>query len=239
MSADPRPVRHRDDALGNAEFLWRHAAPGRIGLCGGSDAVTMAIRRAQGFVTEDGHRSPWSHAFLFTGERIDGHHWVIESDLDLRSRHLRLGAQENRLERYFDDEAFPNLAVLDFGLDADQTRRVLCQALDLVAGASHYSLKEILGTLFALPSSSLRKRRNLLASEGALYCSAMVQHCFDAIDLRFRPSIDGKNLTPHDIARAEAPHTSWQRMREPAPGGKTRLRRYRQAGQSLLAALST
>lgn len=107
----------------------RYAAPGRIGLCGGSDAVTMAIRRAQGFVTEDGHRSPWSHAFLFTGERADGHHWVIESDLDLRSRHLRLGAQENRLDRYFDDAAFPNLAVLDFGLDADQTRRVLCQAL--------------------------------------------------------------------------------------------------------------
>lgn len=228
----------RLDDLGNADFLSRYAAPGRIGLCGGSDAVTMAIRRAQGFVTEDGHRSPWSHAFLFTGERPDGHHWVIESDLDLRSRHLRLGAQENRLDRYFDDAAFPNLAVLDFGLDADQTRRVLCQALDLVAGASHYSLKEILGTLFALPSASLRKRRNLLASEGALYCSAMVQHCFEAIDLRFRPHIDGKNLTPHDIARAEVPHTAWQRLREPQPGRKTRLRRYREAGKTLLAAIS-
>lgn len=228
----------RLDGLTNADFLSRYAAPGRVGLCGGSDTVTMAIRRAQGFVTEDGHRSPWSHAFLFTGERLDGHHWVIESDLDLRSRHLRLGAQENRLERYFDDEAYPNLAVLDFGLDTDLTRRVLCQALDLVAGASHYSLKEILGTLFALPSSSMRKRRNLLASEGALYCSAMVQHCFEAIDLRFRPHIDGKNLTPHDIARAEAPHTAWQLMREPQSGGKTRLRRYREASQAMLAAMS-
>jgi len=223
------------DTLSNAEFLGRYAAPGRVGLCGGNDLVNMAIRRAQGFVTEDGHRSPWSHAFLFTGERADAHHWVVESDLDLRSRHLRLGAQENRVDRYFDEAAYPNLAILDFGLDAEQTRRVMAEALDLVAGGSHYALREILGTLLALPSASVRRRRNLLAAEGALYCSAMVQHCFASAGLRFRPQIDGKNLTPHDIARSALPHTAWLRVRQAQPGTRSRMRRLKEAGKALLS----
>lgn len=102
------------DATSNVVFLARHAAPGRIGLCCGADPTSKLIRKAQVPLTADRHRSLWSHVFLFGERRIDGHWWVIESDLDFRYRQIRVGVQENRLERYFNDEAFPNVAVLDF-----------------------------------------------------------------------------------------------------------------------------
>ena len=123
-----------NSAIGNADFLLRHAAPGRIGLVAGGDVISHLIRKAQSPLTDDGHRSFWSHAFLFSEHRSDGQWWVIESDLDLRYKQMRLGVQENRIERYFDAEAFPNVAVLDFGLDDTQTRQVVSAGLDLLSG---------------------------------------------------------------------------------------------------------
>jgi hypothetical protein len=196
----PAPTIQVVEGLSNAEFLAKYAAPGRVGLCGGADLINRVIRNLQYHVTEDGERSPWSHAFLCSGERVDGKHWVLESDLDLRHKQIRLGVQENRIDRYHDEETFPNLAILDFGLDEAQTRAVLTSGLDLLSGLSHYSLRELVGTLLAMRHTSLRRRRNLLESEGALYCSAMVQHCYTAVGIEFVPGVDRKNVTPHDIA---------------------------------------
>ncbi|HEV8695466.1 MAG TPA: hypothetical protein VGQ93_14990, partial [Lysobacter sp.] len=184
--------------LSNAGFIEKHAAPGRIGLCGGRDWINRVIRKAQAPLTADGHRSPWSHAFLFSERRSDGQWWVVESDLDLRYRQIRLGVQENRASRYFDAEAFPNLAILDFGLSTEQAHQVQVAALDLLSGLSSYSLRELAGTLLAMHSTRLRSRKNLLAQEGALYCSAMVQHCYAAAGIEFLPGVHGKNVAPHD-----------------------------------------
>jgi hypothetical protein len=196
----PAPEIHLVEDLSNAEFLARFAAPGRVGLCGGADLINRVIRNLQYHVTADGERSPWSHAFLCSGTRVDGRHWVLESDLDLRHKQIRLGVQENRIDRYHDEESFPNLAILDFGLDEAQTQAVLTSGLDLLAGLSHYSLRELVGTLLAMQHAPLRRRRNLLEREGALYCSAMVQHCYQAAGIEFVPGVDRKNVTPHDIA---------------------------------------
>ena len=201
MNTDaPVPVLNVVDGMSNAEFLARYAGPGRVGLCGGADFINRVIRNLQYHVTADGERSPWSHAFLCSGQRADGRHWVLESDLDLRHKQIRLGVQENRIDRYHDEDAFPNLAILDFGLDEAQTQAVLSSGLDLLSGLSHYSLRELVGTLLAMRHASLRKRRNVLESEGALYCSAMVQHCYSAAGIEFVPGVDRKNVTPHDIA---------------------------------------
>ena len=162
-------------ALGNAAFIEKYAGPGRIGLCGGRDFINKLIRKAQAPLTSDGHRSLWSHAFVFSERRVDGQWWVIESDLDLRYRQIRLGVQENRVERYYDAEAFPNIAILDFGLDQEQIRKIQIAGLDLLSGLSSYSISELVGTLMAMHSRRLRRRSNLLAKEGALYCSALVQ----------------------------------------------------------------
>ena len=203
-----------ESSSGNADFIRKHAASGRIGLCGGRDWINKAIRKAQAPLTHDGHRSLWSHAFLFNEQRIDGHWWVLESDLDLRNRHIRLGVQENRVSRYFDDALFPNLAILDFGLDSDQVRQVQLSGLDLLSGLTHYSLRELIGTLLAMNSSRLPKRDNLLAREGALYCSALVQHCYASAGIEFIPGVSGKNIAPHDIYDSAIPHQTHSLIRD-------------------------
>ena len=215
----------------NAELIRKHAAPGRIGLCGTDDWIGKAIRKAQAPLTQDGHRSLWSHAFLFSEQRLDGHWWVLESDLDLRNRQLRLGAQENRADRYFDDEAFPNLAILDFGLDAAQTHKVQIAALDLLSGLSSYSLSELVGTLFAMHSTRLRRRSNLLSKEGALYCSAMVQHCYAAAGIDLMPGVHGKNVAPQDIYNSALGHTTHSLIRDL---GISSLRRFTHSAKELL-----
>ncbi|GAB3384204.1 hypothetical protein [Lysobacter fragariae] len=202
------------DATSNADFIERHAAPGRIGLCGGRDFINKLIRKAQAPLTADGHRSLWSHAFVFSEKRSDGQWWVVESDLDMRFKQIRLGVQENRASRYFDAEAFPNLAVIDFGLDATQTRQVQVAALDLLSGLSSYSLRELAGTFLAMHSTRLRRRDNLLAQEGALYCSAMVQHCYAAAGIEFHPGVPGKNIAPHDIDESPLPHATHRLIRD-------------------------
>lgn len=217
---------------GNADFLLRHAAPGRIGLVSGGDMISDLIRKAQAPLTRDGHRSFWSHAFLFSERRSDGQWWVIESDLDLRYKQMRLGVQENRIERYFDAEAFPNIAVLDFGLDDAQTRQIVTAGLDLLSGLTSYSLSELIGTMFAMHSRRLRKRDNLLAKEGALYCSAMVQHCYAAAGIHLLPGVSGKNLAPHDIADSPVPHRAHRLVRDL---GVSRLREFAHSAEALLA----
>ncbi|HEY2345641.1 MAG TPA: hypothetical protein VGH80_07145 [Xanthomonadaceae bacterium] len=208
----------------NSAFIEQHAAPGRIGLCGGQQWLNKLIRKAQGPLTADGHRSMWSHAFIFSERRIDGHWWVIESDLDMRTKHVRLGVQENRATRYFDAEQCPNIAVLDFGLDAAQTLKVQQAALDTLSGLSTYSLGELVGTLLSLHSRRLRGRENLLSKEGALYCSAFVQHCYEAVGIRFQPGIHGKNIAPHDIETSPVAHTMHSLVRDTVTNPKPRTR---------------
>ena len=87
--------------LSNSEFLQLHAQPGRVGLSGGITFVDKAICRAQRHLDERAQWGVWSHAFLFEGERADGHQWVIESDLQVHHKHIQLGVQENRVSKYY------------------------------------------------------------------------------------------------------------------------------------------
>ena len=209
--------------MNNADFIAQHAAPGRIGLCGGRDVINTLIRKAQAPLTDDGHRSLWAHAFLFSEQRSDGQWWVIESDLDLRFKHVRLGVQENRVSRYFDEEAFPNLAILDFHLDEAQTRQVQVAALDLLSGLCRYSLRELAGTLLAMHSTRLRRQKNVLAQEGALYCSAMVAHCYAAAGIEFHAGVAGKNVAPHDLDQSPLPHVTHRLIRDTGVSSLRRL----------------
>jgi hypothetical protein len=203
-----------DPSLSNADFLQAHAVPARIGLAGGNHPIDRTIRKAQRSIAAGSAGSAWSHAFLIGEQRSDDHWWVLESDLDVRHKQVRLGAQENRLSKYFDEAAWPNLAVLDFGLDAAQSTRVLSTALGLLANATRYSLREIVGTLFALGRPDLRSRENLLAREGSLYCSAFVQHCYASVGIEFVPGVSTKNTTPHDIAATALPHRAERLLRQ-------------------------
>ena len=213
----------------NREFLERYAGPGRLGLSGGVTLVDKAICRAQRHLDEKENWGWWSHAFLFQGERADGHHWVIESDLQFHRKHIQFGAQENRISKYFNEKLYTSLAVLDFGLSGPQSAALVREGLELVADRTRYSLRELVGTLIALRHSELRSRTNLLARQRSMYCSALVNHVFRRAGLDLAPGVDLKNTTPEHVARTGVPHVAYVLRRE-APrsrlaGLKSRLRR--------------
>ncbi len=208
------------EGLTNQEFFERYAAPGRVGLIGGPELINRLIGRAQRHLNVEHAWSRWSHAFLFQGRRQDGHHWVIESDLDIKSKHIRLGVQENRTTKYFDDTANSSVAILDFGLTAEQEKCVLAGALELVSGGTRYSLREIAGTVWAMRHPSWQPRENLLAREQAFYCSAFVRHVFGLAGIDLAGSVSEKNTAPEHIVRTLVPHTKWVLTRGEAPASR-------------------
>lgn len=203
--------------MSNEGFLRTYAAAGRVGLACGTFGVDKLIRRAQRHVNEAKEWSLWSHALVFQGERADGHHWVIESDLDIHHKHIRLGAQENRVSKYYDETSFPHLAVLDFGLGASQAATVIREGLEMIAGRVRYSLRELVGTLFALRHPSFRGKENRLARENSFYCSAFVQHLFGKCGVNLVPGVETKRNTPEDLFRSPVPHHTYLLERPDAP----------------------
>jgi hypothetical protein len=215
--------------ISNQEFLERHAQAGRIGLCNGDSLIDKAICRAQRRLGGAEDSGNWSHVFLFQGQRADGHHWVVESDLQIHRKHIQFGVQENRISKYFDERLYQSLAVLDFDLTPPQVTDLLREAIDLAATRAKYSLRELVGTLLALRQTQLRARENLLARDRSMYCSAFVQWVFRKAGLDLSPGIDFKNTTPKDIARTTLPHlTYWLHRDAPARNPRfTRLRLHR------------
>lgn len=197
------------EGMSNQDFLRKYAAAGRVGLACGSFRIDSLIRRAQRHVNDQKEWSLWSHALIFQGERADGHHWVIESDLDVHHKHIRLGAQENRISKYFDEKSFPHLAVLDFGLRTPQTQTLIREGLEMIAGRVRYSLRELLGTLFALRFPGRRNKENLLSRDNSFYCSAFVQHLFAKCGIDLVPEVEVKRNTPEDLFRSPIPHTTY------------------------------
>jgi hypothetical protein len=195
--------------LSNREFLETYALPGRVGLASGTTLIDKAIGRAQRHVDAEKIWSRWSHAFLFQGIRHDKRHWVIESDLQLHRKHIQLGVQENRADKFYDESTYHSLAVLDFQLSDEQIACLLGQGLELVAAKVRYSLRELFGTLFALRHPSLRGRTNLLSRPQSYYCSAFVHHLFRTAGLDLAPELDEKHTTPEDLWRTLMPHTAY------------------------------
>ena len=216
--------------LSNREFLERHARAGRVGLSGGDSLVDRAICRAERHLDEEERWGAWSHAFLFEGERADGHQWIIESDLQFHRKHIQLGVQENRIAKYFDEKLYTTLAVLDFGLTEVQVALLLREGLELVATRAKYSLRELVGTLIALRRPELRGRENVLARERSLFCSAFVQYLFRKAGLDLAPGVQDKNTTPEDISRTPVPHTTYLLERGPASDRLTRTKARIQRG---------
>jgi len=205
------------EGLTNQEFFERHAAPGRVCLVGGPELINRLISRAQRHLNDEHAWSRWSHAFLLQGRRHDGHHWVIESDLDIKRKHIRLGVQENRLSKYFDDTKNTSVVIIDFGLTPEQEKRVLAGALGLVSEGIRYSLREIAGTVWAMRHPGWCPQENRLAQEQAYYCSSFVRHVFTMAGVDLAGGIAEKNTAPEHIASSALPHTKWLLTRGGVP----------------------
>ena len=202
--------------MSNRDFLAKHAQPGRVGLVGGTTLIEKVIKRAERHVHPEEEWSLWSHALVFEGQRVDGQHWVIESDLDIHHKHIRLGVQENRVDKYFNEKMFPTIAVLDFGLTEEQTGIVLREALEMVANRMRYSLRELFGTMVALRYPKFRPKTNLLAREKSMYCSGFVQYVFQKAGIELVPGVHPSHNSPEDISRTPVPHTTHLLRRDSA-----------------------
>jgi hypothetical protein len=198
----------------NPSFFEQHAKPGMVGLVGGSTWIDMSIRRAQKAITNLGEESNFSHAFIIGEKRADGHFWVFESDLEIHRKQMKLGVQENRLEKYFDENQFPNIALLDFDLSASQTQEVFSEALNLIANRTQYSIREIFGVLLSFTNKRFRSKENILAQDKSYFCSAMVQHCFAKVGTKFSTNVSLKHLAPDDIYSTGIKHKSFELIRK-------------------------
>ena len=203
--------------LSNREFFQQYGGVGRIGFVGGAERTNRLIARAQRHLDEDRGWSHWSHAFLFQGPRVDGHHWIIESDLDIHRKMIRLGVQENRIAKYADDEVYPTVGVIDLGLTTEQAQQTLAHALELVSSGTRYSLREIVGTVWALRHPEWQPKENLLKQEKSFYCSAFVRYVLGRAGLNLAPDVAEKNTTPEHLWRLPLPHTKWLMVRDRKP----------------------
>ena len=201
-------IEHVPSDWSNAQFFDAYAAPGRVGLVGLASWVDRQIRKSQRRLDVDGQWSLWSHAFLLEGQRLDHKHWLLESDLDLHSHFVRLGVQENRIDKYLDAAEAPTLAILDFGLSADQTTAVLQQGLELLGTRARYSIPQVIGSWLALRKQQLGKRYGR-ADERAIYCSAFVHHCYAAAGIDLVPGILQDNALPELLWSSPVPHKAW------------------------------
>ena len=195
--------------MSNQSFLETYARAGCVGLAGGTMLIDKAIGRAQRHLDSEHHWSKWSHAFFFQGVRPDGHPWVIESDLQINRKHIRLGAQENRISKFYDEGFYTRLAVLDFGIDEATRSKLVGEGLNLVADRVRYSLRELIGTLVALKHPAMREQPNVLSRTSSFYCSAFVEHLFRHAGMTLVEGLDEKNTTPEDIFRSWRPHAAY------------------------------
>lgn len=185
--------------LSNQQFIEQYAKPGCIGLVSGTHFIDESIKKAQKKITKTGSHSLWSHAFIYSGFRQDGHMWLIESDLEFHKKQIKIGVQENRAEKYFNKEQFPGLAILDFSLDTESQNKIISEALNLVAAKAEYSIREVFGVLYSMLQNKKRNETNILAQDNSFFCSAFVQHCYNAININFNENVSTKHLTPEDI----------------------------------------
>jgi hypothetical protein len=180
-----------------------------VGLCGGQTLLDHMIARAQRHVNPEKEWGKWSHAFIIGEKRCDGHLWIMESDLDMHRKHIRLGAQENPISKFDDGNFYSSLAILDFGLPPETVTKVLAGGLALIASRTRYSLRELIGTLISLRHQEIRNRGNPLDQPQSFYCSALVRYLFLNAGADLVPGIDIKNTTPEDIWRSSMIREAW------------------------------
>lgn len=101
------------------------ALHGAILLVGARDTLALALRRAQGVLRFDQRPSKWSHAALIVRWQSDvGASAGVEVTLDPLERERQVpernGVTPFTLARYFDEQRYPNVALLSFELEAPE-----------------------------------------------------------------------------------------------------------------------
>lgn len=209
MPSQPANLHIVPRSVSNREFMAKYARPGMVGLACGDTLIDRMIACAERHVDADKAWGRWTHAFIIGERRCDGQLWVLESDLEIHRKHIRLGAQENRIGKYDDEKMYTSLALLDFHLPPETVPRLLAGGLDLVAARTRYSLRELVGTLIALRHPKLLPKGNPLERPESLYCSAFVRCLFLKAGIDLTPGLDIKNTAPENIWRSPLAPEAW------------------------------
>lgn len=194
----------------NREFLAQHSKAGRIGLIGGSNWIHRGVRLGQALLPEFGRASLWSHVVVLSGGGQ-----LYESDITIKWQELKLvnGAQENPLGKYFDDQKYPYLAILDFELSDEQTQMVLDACRKMIDEGVLYPISGLIGTGLAYLFHT-EKRKNVWGSKNALYCSAFAQKSYEAVGIDFTESAHATHTSPEHIWRTPVSHEIFIRENE-------------------------
>lgn len=164
-----------------------------IGLVGSGDLPGVALRRAQSILRWDRRPSLWSHAFLVVGDGIR------EVTLHSRAGHFPEPADNAitpaTLEHYAKD---PNAALLKVSMSEEEAAAVAERATDQPnLERLRYDLFEALG--FWQAYLWTRGTANPLEQGIPMAASALIEYCFEAIQLDLTPGANDRNSAPEHL----------------------------------------
>ena len=170
---------------------------GLIGLVGSCDLPGVALRRAQSILRWDRRPSQWSHAFLLVGGGE-----LREVTLHSRAGHFP-EPEDNAitpatLDHYASPRVDANVALLAVRMEADEARRVVERAtLHPNLERLRYDLFETLGIWQSYLWTS--GTPNPLETGVPNHSSALVEYCFEEIQLDLTPGANDRNSAPEHL----------------------------------------
>jgi hypothetical protein len=199
------------------------ALHGSIVLIGGRSSRSLAIRRAQAPLRFDRRSSRWSHAALivrFGGEPRESVGLEVTLDPEDGAKQVpeRNGVTPFSLSRYFDEQKYPNVALIVVGFEArnagkgesslvapsERRRAALGAALQPNRNRERYPFWDGLG-VWSRYATSPHSSPNPLLEGVPLPAAALCEYAYEAAGLDLTPGATGNNNCP-EVLYATAKH---------------------------------
>lgn len=207
-----------------AKSVGARALHGAILLVGARDTLALALRRAQGVLRFDRRASKWSHAALIVRWQSDvAASSGVEVTLDPAERRLQVpernGVTTFALSRYFDEQSYPNVALLTFELETPERgagmegtlpspaeRRALAleTALTPVKDRERFPLWDMLGA-WARYAYLPYTTPNPLLEGIPLPSASLCEYAYEAAGVDLTPGATGNHNCP-EVLYATAKH---------------------------------
>ena len=176
--------------------LGEHGGLALIGLVGSCDLPGVTLRRAQSILRWDRRPSLWSHAFLIVEDGIR------EVALHSRAGHFPEPADnaitKATLDHYNNSTVDPNVAILSVRMTADEATAVAERATEQPnLERLRYDLFETLGYWQAYMWT--RGTANPLEQGVPMAASALVEYCFEALQVDLTPGANDRNSAPEHL----------------------------------------
>jgi hypothetical protein len=164
-----------------------------IGLVGSSDLPGVALRRAQSILRWDRRPSLWSHVFLLVDDGV--REVTLHSRAGCFPEPADNAITKATLAHYAKD---PNVALLKVSMSEEEAARVAERATTRPnLERLRYDLFETLGFWQAFLWT--RGTANPLEQGVPMAASALIEYCFEAIQLDLTPGANDRNSAPEHL----------------------------------------